>query len=285
MVTALGPPNGAPKPCRALPMYTVRRSAVRASILAFIVCAGALLAPLLARASGSGSIPPTFSGDPAGSYINVNGFHFDPLLSPPESPEALRYERVPPGESAYYLLQLEPPITAAMKARLASEGFALLYYVSFNAFVVRASPSDAVRARDIPGVRWIGLYEPAFKLSAHLAEVDFQSTYGETATSDAASAPDAAWVAWSDPSAEIAAGGHLSDTSSGIVRAEIGRDALVALSRTPDVMWIDRELRPRTLNDIARWVIESGNGTSHAAPLHDHGLFGTGEIEIGRAQV
>src|SRR6266487_4655431 len=316
MVTALGPPNGAPKPCRALPMYTVRRSAVRASILAFIVCAGALLAPLLARASGSGSIPPTFSGDPAGSYINVNGFHFDPLLSPPESPEALRYERVPPGESAYYLLQLEPPITAAMKARLASEGFALLYYVSFNAFVVRASPSDAVRARDIPGVRWIGLYEPAFKLSAHLAEVDFQSTYGETATSDAASAPDAAWVAWSDPSAEIAAGGPLSDgstsprlrvtvlpfevsrvlrvaaaidslggsritwsdASSGIVRAEIGRDALVALARTPDVMWIDRELRPRTLNDIARWVIESGNGTSHAAPLHDHGLFGTGEI-------
>jgi len=69
-----------------------------------------------------------------------------------------------------------------------------------------------------------------------------------------------------------------SDAWAGVVRAEIDRGAVLDLARAPNVMWIEPETQARVFNDIARWVIQSGNGSSFATPIHGRGIFGTGQL-------
>lgn len=65
---------------------------------------------------------------------------------------------------------------------------------------------------------------------------------------------------------------------SGLVVAELDRDALLQLARVPGVMWVDRMTEPFIFNDIARWVVQSADDVSYSTPIHDHGLDGTGQV-------
>src|SRR5207245_7151259 len=65
--------------------------------------------------------------------------------------------------------------------------------------------------------------------------------------------------------------------ASGSVRVELDKNKLGLLARDPAVMFIDRFVQPYVFNDIARWVVQSGNTDTFATPVHDHGIFGTGQ--------
>ncbi len=299
-----------------MPTYAIRWSRVRSTVLAFVLCAVALLAPPETRVGVSWTaLDSPFLPD-AAHFLNVNGFHFDPLVDPPNLPASLRDADSTADGSSFYIVQLHPPITREAKAELVAAGFSLLAYVSSNAFVVKANPAALARANNLPQVRWIGAFEPAFKLSPRLLEEE-PTDFGSTRTAiEADGTPSLAGSTPSQRTASRAVGDTAADSSatsrfrvtvlsfersgvlhvaeamaalgatdilwsassSGVVRAEIGRDALVPLARNPDVMWIDREVRPHTFNDIARWVIQSGDGTTYATPVHAHGIFGTGQL-------
>ena len=64
---------------------------------------------------------------------------------------------------------------------------------------------------------------------------------------------------------------------SGYVVAEVDRNMLVQLARIPGVMWVDRMMEPFVFNDIARWVVQSADGTWYSTPVHDQGVDGTGQ--------
>ncbi len=68
------------------------------------------------------------------------------------------------------------------------------------------------------------------------------------------------------------------DGSSGIVRATIDRSLIPSIARIPSVMWIDRQYEKTVMNDIARWVVQSGDESGYSTPIHDHGIYGTGQI-------
>lgn len=65
--------------------------------------------------------------------------------------------------------------------------------------------------------------------------------------------------------------------SWGMIKAEVDKGALAQISHIPDVMWIDRDTDAYFFNDIARWVIQSGDGDDFATPIHDQGIWGTGQ--------
>src|SRR5207247_3196110 len=73
-------------------------------------------------------------------------------------------------ESSFYIRQLHPPITQEEKAELVGAGVSLLGYVSSNAYVIKANPASIARVRELPQVRWVGAFEPAFKLSPRLSQ-------------------------------------------------------------------------------------------------------------------
>lgn len=65
--------------------------------------------------------------------------------------------------------------------------------------------------------------------------------------------------------------------ASGNVRVELDKDKLGLLARDTGVMFIDRFVQPYVFNDLARWVVQSGDTDTFATPIHDHGLYGTGQ--------
>ncbi|TLZ41686.1 MAG: hypothetical protein E6K19_08645, partial [Methanobacteriota archaeon] len=68
-----------------------------------------------------------------------------------------------------------------------------------------------------------------------------------------------------------------SYSQSGAVRVEVEKAAVGLLARVPGVMFIDRSTQPYVFNDLARWVIQSGNPDTFATPVHEHGIYGTGQ--------
>jgi outer membrane protein assembly factor BamB len=70
--------------------------------------------------------------------------------------------------------------------------------------------------------------------------------------------------------------------SWGMVRTVIDKSALTQLAREPGVMWIDRQTDAYIFNDIARWVIQSADTVDFATPIHEQGIWGTGQtVTVG----
>src|SRR5439155_10136549 len=87
--------------------------------------------------------------------------------------------------SPFYIVQFRGPVTAEMKSDLESLGIKILYYVSYNAFVVRANAPSAAAARNLPSVRWAGVFEPAYKISPRLSP-DYDEILNRARQRDAA---------------------------------------------------------------------------------------------------
>src|SRR5207247_2553223 len=96
-------------------------------------------------------------------------------------------------ESSFYIRQLHPPITQEAKAELVAAGVSLLGYVSSNAFVVKADPASIARVRELPQVRWVGAFEPAFKLSPRLSQFDPEDPLPADTATTTDGAPPLAW--------------------------------------------------------------------------------------------
>ncbi len=236
-------------------------------------------------------------------YVDLNGHRFDPLGGPPALPSALRYEHAPAEGPFYYVVQLRDRVTVEMKRGLEEVGLGLLFYVHENAFVVRAELTAIGRAMGLPTVRWIGFLEPAYKLSPRLG-AEYDAVIQDALDRDrrARSGPPApaidtrrdvpirvmamepARLAEVARAVEEAGGADIVATPGepGMVRAVVPRGVLESLARHPGVFWIDREVPRRVFNEVARWVIQSGDSITLATPVHDHGIHGTGQtITVG----
>jgi len=284
-------------------------------------------------------------------YIQVNNFRFDPLAETPNIPSFLSYGDKSADEISYFIVQFNGPITPEMKDSLESTGVKILYYINYNAFVVRASGLTVEQAKDLRSVRWVGAFEPAYKLSPRLSEryddivknalekmQGFEDSADVTVqlARDGSNAKRTQIESENQASLSISktydqipvASGRVSDRAEpshspaqtlrttgsritvdistfeksrisdvlksvnslggtgikyslymgGLIRAEIDRGVVSELAREVGVMWIDRFVQPQTFNDIARWVIQSGDAVAYSTPVHDHGIWGTGQI-------
>ncbi|MBI4415882.1 MAG: S8 family serine peptidase, partial [Euryarchaeota archaeon] len=335
-------------------------ASVVAALLAIVLATSAVLAipgPTLAEPTFPESMPtilPITTPDYM-RYVQVNNFRFDPLAAKPDIPPGLRYETVPRDQPGYYIVQFNAPVRPEMKVALESTGIRILYYVNYNAFVVRADGAMIERAQTFSFFRWAGVFEPAYKLSPRLSEhydallaeameKNREVVSGGVAVSSAENPsprlsspgsdtirppsagdsppaqargsspatgattrsgpvssldflkgrvrPDArlpvliltfekTWVSSVARVVSQIGGTEVATFAGGMfgtVRAEVDRSAFARLARHAGVMWIDRETQPYVFNDIARWVIQSADGSTFATPVHDQGIYGTGQI-------
>lgn len=268
-----------------------------------------MMPTLLTSAHGSSNVPglqahPSDDSTPEYmNYIQVNDLRFDPLAGGPSIPSTLKYSSISSSVPAYYIVQFKGPITSEMKAALSGTGASILGYVNYNAFVVRADGPSIERANDLGSVRWVGMFEPAYKLSPRLSpQFDQLLQKGEAMKGISSTATprinesvdqdiDVQVLAF-EPSqlrsimskVSMLGGSDIawSHNSSGMVRAKMDRNMLVQLAREPGVMWIDRQDKYEVYNDIARWVVQSGDTAGYSTPIHDHGIYGTGQtVTVG----
>ncbi len=98
--------------------------------------------------------------------IRLGRTHFDPLRKLPGQKAGIpAIESYEEGQIGYYIVQFDSPIKDAWKKDLGNLGAEVFDYVPDYAFVIRMNSGDEQVARTLPHVRWLGIYQPSYRIS------------------------------------------------------------------------------------------------------------------------
>jgi subtilisin family serine protease len=242
-----------------------------------IVCQGLLIlcvaATAIVVASGSSA-----ASSKEGPYVPLRlaWGTFDPLREPPERllPVDLKFSAAYSDGPGYYLIQFRGPIHESDKEAVTALGVELFDYVPDFGFVARmnAATANAVESLDI--VRWIGVYQPAYRIEPGLTAqyVGFELDASLELLVITFKGEDVANIA---SQLEGLGGTVLEVTQSrwkGKIRVQINSDRLTDVASIPGVSWVEAMPEWRLFNNIASDVIG-------VRPVwNTHGLYGTGQI-------
>lgn len=199
-------------------------------------------------------------------YISVNGYLFNPLNEMPElAPDLL-------GETGYYIVQFNGPVYNDMKQSLVLHDVHILEYLPFNAFIVHIEPEKKEIIETLPDIRWIGNYEPAYKISGLFDEIPHDDRVIILLFLDT----DIEKIV----SAISATGCQLLDIQisehNRVVTARASKDQCIAISHISGVMYLEPFQESIIVNEHAQWVTqtwESGNRR-----IWNKGVDGTGQV-------
>lgn len=164
-------------------------------------------------------------------------------------------------------------VDALKLEQIAALGAQPLGYVPDNAYLVRISPPDAHKISALPFVRWIGPYEPGYKLSTTLAET--------LAAPNPPSEIDIYIAGFADESlTELET--FIRDQNSTIrsaveasfgpiVAATIPTTALDSILRNPAVSWVEPDIPLTLTNSVARTLMQTDE------VWNDLGYYGAGQ--------
>jgi subtilase family protein/flagellar hook capping protein FlgD len=211
----------------------------------------------------------------AGTLLLGSGHRFDPLLEgEPPVADALTSAAPGPGEIASYLVQLHGPVMAGQRQQLEASGASIFAYIPHHAFLVRMRAAQSATVEALPFVRWVGAYQPAYKLSG---QDEMQSVSGPGTL-----------VVLLFPDADLAAaraalqsmGGTIEEaTDSGrnkILRVTLDMSSVPELAGRGDVAWVEPWHQPTFDNAIAQWVVQTN--VLDQRRVWDMGLHGEGQV-------
>ncbi len=169
------------------------------------------------------------------SQIKLRYGSFDPLKTQPEVIEALRGS----AEQNLVIVQFKATPTKAGREAIAEEGGEVIGYLPDNAYVVRVKPEGAAEIRENDLVRWVGAYQPAFRLQPELMD---NETYAQP---EAARYNVVVANKRTDKSSllkkVVDLGGTVNDEHEGSILVEVTLTGpqLLAVAGLDEVLWID----------------------------------------------
>ncbi len=216
------------------------------------------------------------------SVIRLEVGEFDTEIGDLSVPEELTARDLEKTESGYFIVQFTGPIHERDKEMVCAAGAVFFDYIPNFAFIVRMSESQKNHVAQLKEIRWIGRYQPAYKIDPHIGKMHFRSQerladpkYTLTVS---AFRPEAL-----DELAEMITdlGGRILDrTTNGIrssVTIKIEPQAIPVMAQMEEVKWIEEVAEFYAFNDETQEVIQSGN-LAGGTPVWDHGLHGEGQI-------
>ena len=206
--------------------------------------------------------------------------HFDPLeILPMVSPLLNKIETFSPGEVGYYIVQFDGPIQNSWKAALAGLGADLFDYLPDFAFIMRM-PADLEQAvRSHPHVRWLGIYQPAYRISQRVLD---KAALNETDVTEAG-IPDINIMVSVFPGEDLnrisgtieALGCDILDAVSSnrktVLKVKIPTDKMAEIPAISGVRWVEPEPEWELHNNRSTDVMNVRTGWD------SHGLFGFGQ--------
>ncbi len=258
------------------------------SLIGIVVCLTLVLSGWLPQGRPTMAATPPAAGGPP---IRLAAMSFDPLTADIASDqEQGLYLAAFPGDGlGYYLVQFSGPITAANVNALKAAGAEVFDYIPEFAFIVKMNAAAQTKVAALSGVRWVGLYQPAYRLASDLlpyaqaAQPGRQSPGAHSSanlTSDAAPLTLAVSVFRGESLAAAAAevealGGVVLDQSEtawqGKLKVTLPSTALADLAAFPGVRWIEAAPQWELHNDKADNVMGVREVWS------THGLYGAGQ--------
>lgn len=223
----------------------------------------ALVTILLAVALGAGAQPAAAHppGDLTTPAIRLRAATFTPSRgeAPALAPNLLTKAEEDP-ERARLLVQFEGPILPEWREALEATGAVILDYVPDFAYRIQRHNAPLETLRALPGVIWMGAYEPGYRLSPEL-----QAMGRQVVRVDLDGPPP------EDISERLAAlGASLVGQSGNVLAVEIDTAQLPSLAAFADVAWVSPLSLPTPFNDVAA-------GELHAATAWSSGLHGEGQ--------
>ncbi len=187
---------------------------------------------------------------------------------------------IPPGlaiagyaqnQRGYYLVQFRGPVEQAWKDQVTAEGAEILDYIPDFAFKVRMNPAQARQVEQLSDVAWVGVFQPAYKLSPNLVRDGTRLyTVRVERGADAASA-----------TGEIAASGaQVLGRQGHILLIAADSAQLDAVAHVLDVAWVQNFTLREKHNEYGAGVIMGANtanalgydGSTQIAAVADTGL-------------
>lgn len=258
----------------------IRIVAIAASCLLF-AAAACLAAPLGAAGRNPAPIAPASSGvqaaEPyggAGLITFSNGIVIDTDRGQPALPAEFTIKGYAPGETGYYIVQFNGPVQQAWKQELEARGATLLDYLPNYAFVVRMKADAENDVRSLSAVRWVGTYQPAYKLSN---QAEFLAKSGrQTVVVMLHHGEDLA----RGTAALRSLGGQVLEATDSkrfqIIRADIDLAVLDRVAAINAVSWVEPWHPKHLMNDRCQWVVQ--DFTNGSRNIWSHGIQGEGQV-------
>lgn len=184
-----------------------------------------------------------------------------------------------------FLVQLDGPMTPARAAQLDASGVVRFDYLADFAYIADVGGVDPAALRALGFVRWVGAYEPAWKLNPEIGMREFQTAErleiaaaGElelvaytfpNASLDAAIAQIAALPSATVTFAEYAGG-------DGIVNFLIRPTDVPALLAIAEIQYVEEYPELTFRNNSNRWIVQSN--ASGVFPCYANGIHGEGQF-------
>ncbi|MBE2236847.1 MAG: S8 family serine peptidase [Caldilineaceae bacterium] len=208
---------------------------------------------------------------PGDGTIYLQAGAFDPLSQP-----AVATAGVDAPPSPYYLVQFTGPVEEMWLEQVAALGGAVVGYVPNDTHIVRMTPATMAAVRSLPSVRWVGPFQPAYKVAPELTEA--YSAVGAAASDPLeltvlAFPGESLAVLGEFLTAQGAAVVEAANTPIGpVLRVQASLAVLPALSQHPAVSWVERFIQPTTANAEGRKLMGA------EAVWESFGYYGAGQI-------
>jgi serine protease AprX len=241
--------------------------------LYLIIALGLLLVLPLGVGGGVSQASPPRQGPPAA--IKLKAATFVPGLGQaPAIPPGLTIAGYAQAQRGYYIVQFNGPVEQAWKDQLTALGAELLGYIPDFAFKVRMNPAQAARVENLNSVAWVGLFQPAYKLSPDLAR-EGTNLYRVRVERGADAGLTMAAVVQSGAQVLRGQGSNIL-----LVAADSGQ--LDAIAQVLDVAWVENFVLPQKHNEFGAGVIMGANtanangydGSTQTVAVADTGLGG-----------
>jgi hypothetical protein len=211
-------------------------------------CSIALLAATLSAQKES-PLPIVQLAHGAGSQLSLRYGVFDPLREMPAVPGWMAARE----DVRLFVVQFVGAPTEALRARVRSAGAELFGYLPHDAYVARMDAATAAKVRQVAGVRFVGHYEPAWRLEPELFAMLASGLELPTARYNL--------VVVDKRNDKLALarkitdlGGRVVDEQEGSILfvADLNGAQLASAARLDEVLWIDRWSAPEIDMNNAR---------------------------------
>lgn len=203
------------------------------------------------------------------NMVYLRAMSFDSCQGEPSYPLDLTISEYPEDVKGYYIVQFIGPVQPEWKEHLVQLGCEIYDYIPDNAFIIRMDSETKEIVQDLDFVQWIGIYQPASKISPALP-IEEEAKINLTVL-----------LFRPEDQEEISSiledlGGEDLQSSGEVIKLKINASLIEDIAEINDVEWIEEHIQPQILNDVSRWVIQSYVNAS--TPIWNHNIAGTGQI-------
>jgi len=220
------------------------------------------------------------AGEEANFISFANGITIDTRAGEPALPAGLKLDPAA-GQSQYYIVQFNGPFLRQWFRELNRAGIETFGYLPHYAVLAYLSPDQRADVASFPMVRWVGLFQPAYKLESGLLDATSTRKVVIMVMPGADPTPVTARIA--------ALGGTVNDlttSSFGItITATLDAADIASVAQVPQTYWVQEWSEATVCNNTSQWVMQGGWQTSSppdtsmaARPVWRNGVRGQGVI-------